>query len=289
MAGMGAVCDRYGQARGESCMGSRFEPSDWWGGKGRSENRLTLLDLVSNRTLGLKVAAFFWLLMEHGVSIVVAAAPQLAGKTTLLTALVDFIPPWYGRVYTRGKDEDFSFLSETDPDRTYILIPELSDHTPAYLWGEGARTLFDALGRGYSMAATIHAETPEQVLAMLAAPPVEVPGSLLHHAGVIANLRLSYGDRDMIRRLIQLTVISPGPRLTLVGELGEDGDTLVFSDSLAGRAAQVAGLFPDRFAETLAAHSETLEEWIASGQIGVAEVQRRVAGYYAAGPRSSQP
>ena len=135
----------------------------WWGGHGRSDDRLTLLDLVRNNTLDLKLAALLWLLVDKNASIVVAAAPQLAGKTTLLTALIDFMPPRYTKVFTRGRNEDFSFLSSPDSDasNTYILVPELSDHTPAYLWGEEVRTLFQALDDGYSMGATMHADTPE--------------------------------------------------------------------------------------------------------------------------------
>ncbi|MCI0437728.1 MAG: type II secretion system protein E, partial [Chloroflexi bacterium] len=128
--------------------------SGWWGGYGRGEDRLSLLDLIRNGTLDLQMAALLWGLVERKTSIIVAAGPQRAGKTTLLSALVDFMPPWFERVHTRGIHEDFSFLSQTDPSKTCILIPELSDHTPAYLWGIRVQTLFDALARGYSMAAT---------------------------------------------------------------------------------------------------------------------------------------
>ena len=83
-------------------MRSPKDEANWWGGHHRSDDRLTLLDLVRNRTLDLDTAALLWLLVENRSSIVVAAAPQLAGKTTLLTALIDFMPPWHEKVYTRG-------------------------------------------------------------------------------------------------------------------------------------------------------------------------------------------
>ena len=74
----------------------------WWGGQGRSDNRLTILDLVRNDTLDVTLASLVWLLVEKKASIIVAAGPQLAGKTTFLTAALDLAPPWYEQVYTRG-------------------------------------------------------------------------------------------------------------------------------------------------------------------------------------------
>ena len=125
----------------------------WWGGAGRGKDRLTLPDLVSNNTLPLELAALLWLLVEARTSLLAAASPQLAGKTTLVTALLDLAPPEYHSVLTRGELEDFAFLEATDASKTYILVPEFSDHTPAYLRGDSVRTLFDALDAGYSMAA----------------------------------------------------------------------------------------------------------------------------------------
>ena len=140
-------------------MSATRVPSSWWGGPGRDENRLTILDLVRNDTLDVDTAALLWLLIDAKKSIVVAAAPQLAGKTTLLTALIDLVPPRYEKVYTRGRDEDFSWVSRTNPVNTYVFVPELSDHTPGYLWGNELKRLFQELERGYSMGATRYTPT----------------------------------------------------------------------------------------------------------------------------------
>jgi len=127
----------------------------------------------------------------------------------LLTSALDFMSLAYRPVLTRGRDENFSFLDRTEgPYATYVLAPELSDHTSTYLWGDKVRTLFDALDRGYSTIATIHADTPQQALDMLAAPPVLVPDHLLHPVQFAAYLNLSYGDRDMTHRLGVLSAVT---------------------------------------------------------------------------------
>ena len=186
------------------------DASRWWGGRGRSEDRLNILDLVRAGTLDIETAALLWLLVEKKASVIVAAGPQLSGKTTVLTAALDLMPPWYERVYISGQEEDFSFLSRTDSSSAYILVPELSDHTPAYLWGDAVRTLFDALDRGYSLAATMHAESPGEIMGLLGDDPVKVTDGLLSNINVIVNLRMLYGESDIVRRVSLLSVVAQG-------------------------------------------------------------------------------
>ena len=264
-------------------MTSSQDDSGWWGGAGRNEDRLTLLDLIRNNTLDLKTAAQIWLLVDSKSSIIVASAPQLAGKTTLLSALIDFMPPRYARVYTRGRDEDFSFLAETDPSNTYLLVPELSDHTPAYLWGDAMTTLFRALEQGYSVAATIHADTPEEVFGLFEAPPANISSRLLHHLQVIVNIRMWHRDArddEVLRRVSRVTLVTPGPSSVTLVEWDPTSDTFTYSDSHLARAALREH---PRFAENeshLAARMDTLCSWLGKGRLSADEVRTAVSGYY---------
>ena len=49
------------------------------------------------------------------------------------------------------------------PDDTVLLIPELSDHLPSYTWGAEARIAIRAASIGYGLAATIHADSLDEV------------------------------------------------------------------------------------------------------------------------------
>ena len=266
-----------GSVRG---LTSSLDASSWWGGAGRSEDRLTLLDLIRNNTLDLKTAALLWLLVDSKSSIIVASAPQLAGKTTLLSALIDFMPPRYVRVYTRGREENFSFLAETDPSDTYFLVPELSDHTPAYLWGDAVTTLFQALERGYSVGATIHADTPEEVLSLLKGPPVNMPSRLLHHIHVIVNIRLGLKDDVALRRVSLLTLVTPGPKCVTLVEWDPASDTFISSDSREARAALREHLRLTELDSPLAGRMDTLSLWLGKGRRSAHGVGTAVAEYY---------
>lgn len=260
----------------------------WWGGEGRSDDRLTLLDLVRNNTLDLTLASLLWLMVERKASVVAAAGPQLAGKTTLLSAVLDFMPPEYEGVLTTGSSEKFSFLDHKEPSATYILVPELSDHTPAYLWGDNVRTLFDALGRGYSMAATIHADTPEQVIDMLSDAPVLVPGHLLHHAQFVVNLSLSYGDRGMERRVGLVSAVLPGdrtgrtaPGIVSVAQWRPETDTFALENSDSARRALAGSLrmSPAEIEPDLAERGKVLRSWMDATPTA-AELRLAVADHY---------
>lgn len=226
------------------------------------------------------MAALLWLLVERKSSIVVAAMPQLAGKTTLLTAIMDLAPPQYEKVYTRGMYEDFSFVPETDPANTYVMVPELSNHTPFYLWGDAVRRLFEEMARGYSMAATMHADSPEEVLDMLEDYPVNVSRSLLHHLHVVVNLRLLYSERGLLRRVGRLTLVTSGPHFVPVAWWDPDTDAFIHADSAEARAATGKRLLTTRLDAALTHRTEVLMSWLARDPMSASELQQLVVRHY---------
>src|SRR5918999_5245494 len=93
-------------------------------------------------------------------------APQ-AGKTTTLSALVDFLPRDCIGVFLRGWWEDFAWLDEVTPARGYMLINEMSDHLPIYVWGTNARGALTLAGQGWGLGATMHADSLAEAVASL--------------------------------------------------------------------------------------------------------------------------
>jgi hypothetical protein len=177
----------------------------------------SIVDLITSGTLDAELASQLWLLIEARVPIVVTAAAQGTGKSTLLAALLDFLPPTVHIVELAGETETFDWLPQAselgwpgvarpapdgDPVRaetTVLLAPELSDHLPSYTWGEGARIAVRAASIGYGLAATVHADSLDDVFEALRRPPVRLADDELSHLGVVLVLRrLDDGRRRVV-------------------------------------------------------------------------------------------
>jgi len=176
----------------------------------------SIVQLLRDRTLDAELAAHLWLLIGAGVPVVVAAGPQHAGKTTLLNAVLDFLPAERHVVELAGEDETFEWLPQASelgwpgvprpaaghvpirPETTVLYAPELSDHTPAYTWDTGARVFVRAASIGYQLAATIHADSLEEVFELLRWPPVRLTDDELSHLGVVLILRRTAAGRRIV-------------------------------------------------------------------------------------------
>jgi hypothetical protein len=90
-------------------------------------------------------------------------APQ-AGKTTALSALVDFLPADTTGIFVRGWWEEYDWVDEIPAGSGYLLINEMSDHLPIYVWGRAARGALELAGRGWGMGATMHADSLPEAL-----------------------------------------------------------------------------------------------------------------------------
>ncbi len=86
----------------------------WWGYHWAPPQPLSITQILASGSMDTELAALLWLLVEGRVPVVVAAEPPLAGKSTTLTALMDFLPAQVSKVFLRGWTEDFSWLPRAD-------------------------------------------------------------------------------------------------------------------------------------------------------------------------------
>jgi flagellar protein FlaI len=194
----------------------------------------SIVELIRTGTLDAELAATLWLLIEGRVPFIVGAGPRQAGKSTLLDALLMFLPPGVRTVELAGAMESFDWLPQAPelgwrmphapgavvarlsgrrppvrPDDTLLVIPELSDHLPSYTWGAEARIAIRAASIGYGLAATIHADSLEEVFEQLRRPPVSLGDDELSRLGIVLILR-PVGDG--LRRVVAAHYIRPTVR-----------------------------------------------------------------------------
>jgi hypothetical protein len=186
----------------------------------------SIAELIAAGTIDAELAATAWLLVEARVPLLVAGDGQGVGRSTLLRAMLDFLPSELRVVELRGVDETFEWLPQaselgwpgvpsqpagtpTRPENTVILATELSDQAPAYTWGQAARVAVRAAAIGYGLAATIHGDSLDEVLAGLRANPVRLTDDELSRLGVVLVVRQVGSDR---RRVVAAHYLRPVAR-----------------------------------------------------------------------------
>jgi type IV secretory pathway ATPase VirB11/archaellum biosynthesis ATPase len=188
-----------------------------------------VVDLIRAGTLDAELAAEVWLMLEARVPVIVAAQDSGVGKSTLLDALLAFLPADLRVVALAGKAEAFTWLPQASelgwpgvgrameggapvrPDTTVILVDELSDRLPTDTWGPAARVVVRAASIGYGLAATIHGDSLDDVFESLRRSPVHLADDELSRLGVVLVLRRV--DREQ-RRIVAAHYVRPVARDT---------------------------------------------------------------------------
>ncbi|MFL5668406.1 MAG: hypothetical protein ACJ77U_03385 [Chloroflexota bacterium] len=212
----------------------------------------SIITLIRDGTLDTELAATLWLLVEARVPVIVAAEAGRVGKSTMLDALLAFLPAEIRVVRLAGEEETFDWLAQASelgwpsqpsvpkvpaaagpirPAMTVIYAAELSDHLPIYTWGKAAQVAVRAASVGYGLAATIHADSLDDVFETLRRWPVRLSDDELSHLGVVLVMRRLEDGR---RRVVAAHYVRPvardvhghlqrlGPAVLATWDAGED-------------------------------------------------------------------
>jgi hypothetical protein len=246
------------------------EPFGWWGWHWQPPVPLSIMQIIESGSADTELMALVWAMLARRASILVAAEPPMAGKTTTLTALLDLVPPDTKRIYLRGHYETFDFANDQsiDPAHTYVLANEMSDHLAVYLWGSRIYKTFELLDQGYAIGSTMHAETVDDVIAILNSDPLRVPPKWIAQLTLVINLYVSGTYGPAVRRFNTVHMLTEGR--------GDASDGLLpgVKPVLLSRWEQQGDTFDHRFiqpevADSLAAWAGcTTAEW-------AADIQRR--------------
>jgi hypothetical protein len=192
-------------------MDEHEEPFGWWGWHWQPAVPMSIMQIIDAGSTDTDMMAVLWAMLARRASILVAAEPPMAGKTTTLTALLDLMPADTRRVYLRGHYETFDFANEKDivPTKTYVLANEMSDHLAVYLWGSRIYKTFELIPKGYAIGSTMHAETVTDVIAILDSEPLCVPAEWISRLTLVINLYVSSTYGGATRRFNAVHMLEP--------------------------------------------------------------------------------
>ncbi len=152
----------------------------------------TILDLISNHTLSMEMAATMWAFVSEQRSFITAAVPRLAGKSIVADAVLSLRPPAVPVHELDGSMEEMDSF-KLRAVGGYLSISEISQGPfQNYIWGEPTRRLFATLDAGYSLVATMHASGLEDIFEQICAGN-GVGDDAASHIGFVIYIR-RFGD-----------------------------------------------------------------------------------------------
>lgn len=302
----------------------------WWGVSPPQPQPRSIIELIREGTLDADLAALLWLMLDARAPIIVAAERGRTGKTTTLNALLDFLPPGTRRVELEGIAETFDWLPHArelgwrgertqvpgtpapphagehcEPATTYLIAHELSDHLPAYTWGDHARIAVRAVAVGYGLGATIHADSLEEVFDALHRPPVALTDDELSRLGVVLIVRAMPpppGDAHpgLVRRVVAAHWVRPVARDThghiqrlgpaVLAAWNPDEDAFEhFAWGVIPELAEYVGRHAGDFEIEHQRRRDYLAGLAEAGVERVDEVRTAIDGYRTAAPPSAHP
>ena len=190
---------------------------------------LTPIDLIEYNSMSTEMAAYFWMAIEDGASILFCGGTA-SGKTTALNALMLFIPSshkiisiedtrevniphknWIAGTTRKGFATTDDNKTGKDIDMFDLIRAALRQRPRVIIVGEvrgkEAYSLFQAMATGHTAYATVHASTIHTLIQRLENPPIELPRALLTSLDVIVFQNAVDIGGKMVRRVTSVTEI----------------------------------------------------------------------------------
>jgi len=255
------------------------------------------------KTLQRDIAAFLWLAMEYELSTLVAGGTA-SGKTTILNALMPFIPP-NQRIISIEDTRELnlpSFLHwiplNTRPPNPRgeggVTMLDLMENSlrmrpDRIVVGEvrrkeEAEVMFEAMHTGHSVYGTFHAERAYQVVKRLTNPPIDIPKTVLESLHMVL---VQYRNRRTgVRRTFELAEIliteSKEPEINILYRWDAKTDTvkqIAKSQRVIDEIEMHTGYSEAEINNDLK-EKETVLQWMYDKQIKDVDSVGRVASEY---------
>ncbi len=196
----------------------------------------TVTDLITSGTISPEAASLIWMGIQYEMSSLIAGGTA-SGKTSMLNAVANFIPPnqrvitiedtreiqlprflhWIPMVTRLPNPEGKGEVSMLD-----LLVNSLRMRPDRIIVGEirrkkEAEVLFEAIHTGHSVYATVHANSAEETINRLTNPPIDIPKSMVPAISmIIVQFR---NRRSGVRKTFQIAEILPNAEPNVLMQL----------------------------------------------------------------------
>jgi len=168
----------------------------------RGGRMLSVVDLLEADTLTVDIAAYALAAIRNGASFLVGASPGGAGKTTVMGALLNFVPSDVELVAADGMAAIRAGQVAVGR-RCYICHEIGSGPYYAYLWGEPLRAYFKLPDAGHMLATNLHADTYHQAYDQICVDN-GVPDQSLRHIQIMFFLVVQRNGWNTHRRISEI-------------------------------------------------------------------------------------
>jgi hypothetical protein len=129
----------------------------------RGGRMLSVFDLLAAETLDLDLAAYLMARISKGASFMVGSVPGGAGKTTVMCALLNFVPAHVPLIAATPQAVHEAANNKLSPSRVCYVCHEIgSGYYFAYLWADALRAYCRLSENGHILATNLHADNPQQ-------------------------------------------------------------------------------------------------------------------------------
>ena len=175
----------------------------------RGGRMLSVFDLLAAKTLDLDMAAYLMARISTGSSFMVGSVPGGAGKTTVMCALLNFVPADVPLIAATPEAIYEAANTKVLPTRSCYVCHEIgSGYYFAYLWADALRTYCGLFEHGHLLATNLHADNPEQAREQICETN-SVPNKNFNKFELLIFLRIENGYLKA-RRWIQEVYSSDG-------------------------------------------------------------------------------
>jgi len=239
----------------------------------RGGRTLSIVDLIEAGTLSIEMAACGMRAVANGASLLTGARPGGAGKTTLMATFLNLLPPGVRIVTVDRPSVTARALAEPPTRPLCYLAHEIgSGHWYGYIWGRQVAEFLALVEGPRRVASCLHADTLDELKAILTSPPLGVSDEAIRRVGLIMFMHADWGMRGIRRRVASFYLAGP-----------EGGHELVFEWDARSDAFRQVGEIPDP--RGLEPYRRFIESLVEEGDVLSEAVRRKAVEFYRSPPK----